>query len=183
MIGTFHPTRPTRHRAITAALQKAADETAERIDTALECIRQGFTPPGPRGWAHVYEDLGVDELVPRRYLDRYDEQFLAKFLTTVRKVKTALADPRRVFILNTRLEEIAMHAILALAEENGLESQTIAELKEDMFEDLDHEWLYDDRFDGIEDSEAGRYLGVHHMRFAEWDEPLLELPVTLTLAR
>lgn len=36
---------------------------------------------------------------------------------------------------------------------------------------MDHEWLYDDSKDGIDESPLGEYLGVAPMGLASWFKP------------
>jgi hypothetical protein len=76
--------------------------------------------------------------------------------------------------LGCTAEEIALRALRIKAEVllkiQGKESD-FGDWEDVAFEDLDHELLYDERMDGIEDSEIGRELGAGHLRFAEWFKP------------
>ncbi|MFD5062545.1 MULTISPECIES: hypothetical protein [unclassified Streptomyces] len=40
-----------------------------------------------------------------------------------------------------------------------------------VYEDMDHEWLYDDAKDGIEHSPVGEMLGIAPMGLADWFKP------------
>ncbi|MEV6763853.1 hypothetical protein AB0N16_25100 [Streptomyces sp. NPDC051105] len=43
-----------------------------------------------------------------------------------------------------------------------------------VYEDMDHEWLYDDSTDGIDESAVGAALGVAPMSFKAWFTPFNE---------
>ena len=55
-------------------------------------------------------------------------------------------------------------------DERGVE-QRFGEFEDELYEDLDHEYLYDPKFDGIEDSHVGAAHGIGHLRFEEWFKP------------
>ena len=68
-------------------------------------------------------------------------------------------------ILFNQVEVVADGADLALDEDWR------AHVEELLFEDLDHELLYDPALDGIEDDEQSQPPGMAPMRFNDWFRP------------
>jgi|TARA_B100000749_G_scaffold227959_1_gene183878 hypothetical protein len=60
-------------------------------------------------------------------------------------------------------ETLALHILIQEAsvvlDERGVEQQ-FGEFEDELYEDLDHEYLYDPKFDGIEDSDIGVAHGI-----------------------
>ncbi|MER6215512.1 hypothetical protein ACWC5F_20930 [Streptomyces sp. NPDC001272] len=79
-------------------------------------------------------------------------------------------------------EELALRLLLRQANtslelfgllEMGV-SAALATFADSVYEDMDHEWLYDDSMDGIDESVVGSTLGVAPMSFDAWFTPFNE---------
>ncbi|MEV2251052.1 hypothetical protein AB0I94_10800 [Streptomyces sp. NPDC050147] len=114
----------------------------------------------------------LDEL-PARYALRYDASFARRFLVTAIALTTRLTDGS-FRQLSCVAEELALRLLLREAEvtlgtfgllDEGVSSalECFADL---VYEDMDHEWLYDDAMDGIDESEASEAAGI-----ASWFTP------------
>ncbi len=119
----------------------------------------------------------LDEL-PRRYALRYDARFARRFLVTAIALTTRFTQgtfeqPSCV------AEELALRLLLREAEialdlfgllDDGV-SLALECFADSVYEDMNHEWLYDDSMDGIDESPAGAYLGVAPMGISRWFTP------------
>ncbi len=118
------------------------------------------------------------EDLPRRYALRYDEQFARRFLATVIAMTTRFTQGTFTQ-LSCVAEELALRLLLSEAkvclETFGLLDDGVSEaldcFADLVYEDTDHEWLYDDSKDGIEDSPVGEMLGMAPMGLADWFRP------------
>ena len=111
-------------------------------------------------------------LLPRAYLARYNEGFLRKWFVTVSTVgyKLAQAQPPSP-LLSCTAEELALRALVdeakELLDQEGIEAD-FGLFEDDVFEDVDYEFLFRPETDGIEDSATGASLGISRLRFDEW---------------
>ncbi|MFE6775649.1 hypothetical protein [Streptomyces sp. NPDC057702] len=119
----------------------------------------------------------LDEL-PRRYALRYDARFARRFLVTAIALTTRFTQDT-FERLSCVAEELALRLLLREAEIAldlfGLLDDGVALALEcfadAVYEDMNHEWLYDDSMDGIDESPVGAYLGVAPMGIARWFTP------------
>ena len=117
----------------------------------------------------------ITAYLPATYLLRYDAPFLRKFLVCLVSVGLKLQLPG-VHPLGCTAEELAVVAMKARAEEllAADVDAAVADFRawdEVVFEDTDHEWLYEPALDGIEDTAVGQALGPSHLRYDEWFTP------------
>ena len=77
-----------------------------------------------------------------------------------------------------RGEELVLRAVLDHAETcfeelTGEQTKAFGDLRELMFEDFDHEYLFDPAFDGIDDPDTyeGSQLGTGSLHPSSWFEP------------
>jgi hypothetical protein len=126
------------------------------------------------------------ECLPLRYLPRYTPLFLKKFLVCVITVAWKLAQPEPL-CLSSVAEELAARAIInaarvqiELAEEQGeseLEAlDAFTDFIEACFEDTDFEFLFQDEYDGIDQSAVGQIAGISSLSFEDWFKPFSEEP-------
>ncbi|MBM4794952.1 hypothetical protein HXP44_23505 [Streptomyces sioyaensis] len=119
----------------------------------------------------------LDELPPR-YALQYDARFARRFLVTAVALTTRFTEGS-FEQLSCVAEELVLRILLGRAEvtletfgllDEGVSSalECFAEM---VYEDMDHEWLYDDSTDGIDESPVGEYLGVAPMGLASWFKP------------
>jgi hypothetical protein len=120
--------------------------------------------------------------LPDRYALRYDARFARRFLVTVIAMTTRFTDGS-FQRLSCVAEELALRFLLSQAT-TTLElyellddpvSAALDAFADNVYEDMDHEWLYDDSMDGIEESSAGAALGVAPMPFKAWFTPFNEV--------
>ncbi|MGW6021443.1 hypothetical protein [Streptomyces sp. NPDC055099] len=119
----------------------------------------------------------LDELPPR-YALQYDARFARRFLVTAIALTTRLTEGgfRQ---LSCVAEELALRLLLREAEVTldtfGLLDEGVASalecFAELVYEDMDHEWLYDDAMDGIDESEAGEALRITPLAITNWFTP------------
>lgn len=115
---------------------------------------------------------------PSRYALRYDGQFARRFLVTVIAMTTRFTHGTFTQ-LSCVAEELALRLLLNEAKvcletfgllDDGVE-QALDCLADLVYEDMDHEWLYDD---GIDDSPVGEILRIAPMGLADWFRPFNE---------
>ncbi|MEV6754806.1 hypothetical protein [Streptomyces sp. NPDC051214] len=119
----------------------------------------------------------LDELPPR-YALQYDARFARRFLVTAIALTTRLTEGS-FRQLSCVAEELALRLLLREAEVTldtfGLLDEGVASalecFAELVYEDMDHEWLYDDAMDGIDESEAGEALGITPLAITNWFTP------------
>lgn len=119
----------------------------------------------------------LDEL-PSRYALQYDARFARRFLVAAIALTTRFTEGS-FEQLSCVAEGLVLRILLGRAEvtletlgllDEGVSSalECFAEM---VYEDMDHEWLYDDSKDGIDESPVGEYLGVAPMGLASWFKP------------
>lgn len=74
------------------------------------------------------------------------------------------------------LRAVLEHAEICLDELEGPPGAAFQDVREFLFADLDHEFMFDPRFDGIDDPETveGAQLGIGPLDPSAWFEPLYE---------
>ncbi|MFG2130688.1 hypothetical protein ACGFNV_23125 [Streptomyces sp. NPDC048751] len=134
------------------ALVHATDNLVEELFEDVQVLTQEDT-----NVAECEGPLWHLERLPDRYALRYDAPFARRFLVTVIAMTTRLTDGS-FQRLSCVAEELALRFLLgaattALELHNLLDDEVSAALDAfaaHVYEDMDHEWLYDDSLDGIE---------------------------------
>ena len=129
-----------------------------------------------------FEDTVLGGHLPSRYLHRYTPLVYKQFAVCIITVAWKLAQPKHM-PLSSVAEELAALAIInqakALIKEDE-DGQAIEEVLESFmdvyFEDLDFELLFDNEYDGIDESEVGQLLGMSSLAFNNWFKPLTVEP-------
>lgn len=119
--------------------------------------------------------------LPERYALQYGARFARRFLVTVIAMTTRFTDGS-FQQLSCVAEELALKLLLTetnvTLETFGLlddgVSAALDSFADNVYEDMDHEWLYDDSMDGIDESAVGESLGVAPMAFKAWFTPFNE---------
>ncbi|MBY8888465.1 hypothetical protein K7472_27010 [Streptomyces sp. PTM05] len=158
--------------ALVYATDILVDELFQDVQTLTEEDTTAAECDGPL-WH--FEDL------PGRYALQYDARFARRFLVTVIAMTTRFTDGS-FQQLSCVAEELALKLLLTetnvTLETFGLlddgVSAALASFADNVYEDMDHEWLYDDSMDGIDESAVGETLGVAPMAFKAWFTPFNE---------
>lgn len=124
-----------------------------------------------------FKDTVLGGHLPSRYLHRYTPLFYKQFAVCIITVAWKLAQQKHM-PLSSVAEELAALAIInqakALIEEEE-DGQAIEEVLESFmdvyFEDLDFELLFNNKYDGIDESEVGQSLGMSSLAFNDWFKP------------
>jgi hypothetical protein len=126
----------------------------------------------------AFSDTFMAADIPDRYLRRCDYLFAKKFLACLTTVVWKLQAPEQYEIACVA-EELALYALIEQArgqlDERGVDAD-FGEFCDDAYQDLDFLWLFDPKYDGIEESPEGAFLGIGNLRFEEWFEPFLNVP-------
>lgn len=123
----------------------------------------------------------VGSYLPERYLYKYTPYFLRKFAVCIITVAWKLAQPRHM-PLSSLAEELAawviiQEAIRRLEDEADEEVENAFDAFIDMyFEDTDFEFLYNDSYDGIEETELAQVMGISSLAFQDWFIPFSDEP-------
>lgn len=114
--------------------------------------------------------------LPPRFSDVYDFRLLRRsyacLLVLAERLQNGWQQPR------CRAEELVLRAVLDQAEVcfedlGGGETESFADLRERLFEDLDLEFMFHPRFDGVDDPDTyeGSQLGTGLLHPSSWFEP------------
>lgn len=153
------------------ALQTSCDLLIDSIFDDLQNVKQPEDVAGTM----------VGSYLPERYLYKYTPIFLKKFGVCLITVAWKLAQPKRL-MLSSLAEELAALIIIREAKRE-LEDESDTEVAnpfdafiDTFFEDTDFEFLYEDRFDGIEETELAQSLGISSLAFKDWFVPFSDEP-------
>ena len=145
------------------ALYEASDILLDEIMNDLQSLAGGIP----------VLSLIVVGYLPRQFLTRYDEGFLRRFLMCAASVGLKMRLPG-LHALGCTAEEIALRIMIdnatAVLDDRG-EDIEFGDWEDFAFEDTDHRWLWDPRFDGIGSSDDTAFLGVANLRYEEWFVP------------
>ena len=159
-----------RASALAGCLIHAADFVIDELIDDIASLRAKENPS-----ASEIEDTWVLRQLPTRFAASYTTLFAQKFLVALVDVTGRLtkgweplacvAQELGLRVLLNQVEVVADAADIAL-------DDNWRSLLEDLFfEDLDHEFLYDPAYDGIEDDPASQPPGMAPMRFGDWFKP------------
>lgn len=121
--------------------------------------------------------------LPERYTYKYTPLFLRQFAVCIITVAWKLAQPQRI-PLSCVAEELAVWTMIKIAKgvledtegyEGGIDN-AFFEFIGEYFEDTDFEYLYDDAYDGIDETEVGQSLGMSSLAFSDWLKPFSDEP-------
>lgn len=162
--GGDHPMPGTRMRRLF-------DENLSMIETMtrIEIRRLGRMPRG----THLGQDDGnpVTDLLPDRYLDRYDREFLYRMLGSTIRLRARLADPKTDHAAHSVIEEILIsRAVRLVADDDNEEGSGLEAWLEDWLGDLDVDRLYDPAADDEATLASDPATGSGDMRFDHWFE-------------
>jgi hypothetical protein len=121
----------------------------------------------------AFPDLVIADYLPRVFLHRYNDEFLRDFLVCLVAVGLKLTLPG-VHPLGCTGEELAAAATRdhagELLEVEG-EVPDFDAWDDAVFEDLDHELLFDPALDGLPQTEVARTLEMANLAYGDWFVP------------
>ncbi len=141
-------------RELSAAERRALSDAVEQIDDFLLAeLVELYHEAGPAVVPRPFSD----RFLPGRYVDFYVFKMIRRLYACLLVVAGRLQDgwePPRC-----RGEELVLRAVLDHAETcfeelTGEQTKAFGDLRELMFEDFDHEYLFDPAFDGIDDPDT-----------------------------
>jgi hypothetical protein len=121
------------------------------------------------------------ERLPDRYALQYDARFARRFLVTTIAMTTRFTDGS-FQRLSCVAEELALRFLLSetttTLELHGLLDDDVSAALDafaaHVYEDKDHEWLYDDSLDAFDEAPAGAASGTAPKSFRSWFTPFNE---------
>ncbi len=121
-------------------------------------------------------DSVVGEYLPTRYVYRYTPLFFKKFAVCIITVAWKLAQSEHM-PLSSLAEELATRAIIQEAK-GRLEDRKNAfdTFIDRYFEDTDVAFLFDDRYDGLAETEVAQLVGLSSLAFADRFLPFSDAP-------
>jgi hypothetical protein len=129
-------------------------------------------------WASGIGDTWILSQLPDRFAARYTPLFAQEFLVAVVDITGRLTNSWEP--LACIAQELGLRILLnevevvAEAADVALDDSWRSWVEDLLFEDLDHEFLYDPAYDGIEDDPASQPPGMAPMRFEDWFKPFNE---------
>jgi hypothetical protein len=129
-----------------------------------------------------------DRFLPDRHTDLYDFAMIRRLYVCLVVVAARLQDGWRPQAC--RAEELVTAAVVEQArfifeESTGMNSDALGYLYELLFEDLDHQYMFDPAFDGIDDRDTyeGAQIGTGSLQPTAWFDPLRDDEPVHPLAR
>lgn len=166
----------TNPRALSAQAQAilgdATEELRDELRADIRTLREGGD----------YDDtIAVSEHLPAIYAHHYSHEVIAEWARSIEAVAGKLAAYPDTYLASTA-EELAGHALIGHCEiliderEGELDDpvalrEKFSELHDLAFEDHDVLLLFDARFDGIEDSDIAKMMGMANLHVRDWFKP------------
>lgn len=156
-----------------STLEAAFDIVSDQLFDELTDLATMSFEPG-RTLSRPFSDL----YLPVRYRDQYDLRLLRRLLVCLICVAERVDEPLQP--LRCRGEELALRAVIDMAISDWDTAGQTADHSFDVlfdlcYTDLDHEYMFNAAFDGIDDpdTEEGSQLGIRGLRPSTWFEPLV----------
>jgi hypothetical protein len=164
-----------RATALAGCLMYAADLLIDELLDDIVSLRADETAAGELDPAAQVAETWVLSQLPARFAASYTPLFAQQLLVAAVDVTGRLTKGWEP--LASVAQELGLRVLLNLAEfvadtaEIALDDGWRGYLEQILFEDLDHELLYNPAYDGIEDDPASQPPGMAPMRFEDWFEP------------
>jgi hypothetical protein len=162
---------------LTPQEQKALQASCDiLIDSIFDEVNSVKTP-------EEIIDTTIGDYLPERYLYKYTLLFLRKFAVCIITVAWKLAQPQHI-PLSSLAEELAVWTIIERAkvalEEAEDNEEDIDEAFEafidDYFDDTDFQYLFDNSYDGIDETQLAQIMGISSLHFDDWFKPFSDEP-------
>jgi hypothetical protein len=164
-----------RASALAGCLVHAADLLIDELIEDIVSLRAEENVADERGTASRIEDTWVLCQLPARFAANYTPLFAQRLLVAVVDVTGRLTKGWEP--LASVAQELGLRVLLNLVEVVAdtagvaLDDGSRGHLEDLLFEDIDHELLYNPAYDGIEDDPESQPPGMAPMRFEDWFEP------------
>ena len=157
----FRDTLPAHHQ------QALQDACSLLIDTYLDDLHR----TGERAWH--FTDMFICEFLPRRYLPQYSAQFARQFFMCLMTVTWKLNQDRFIPFACVA-EELAAWTLIqeavGMLETHG-KMADFDGLVDAAFEDTDYLMLYDDAYEGSDESAVAPVMGITPLSLDAWFTP------------
>jgi hypothetical protein len=159
-----------RASALAGCLIYAADIVIDELIDDIVSLRTEKNTP-----ASAIGDTWVLSQLPAQFAANYTPLFAQRLLVAVVDVTARLTkgwEPLACVAQDIGLR-VLLNQVEVVADTAGvaLDDHWRAHLEDLLFEDTDHELLYDPAYDGIEDDPASQPPGMAPMRFEDWFKP------------
>jgi hypothetical protein len=164
-----------RASALAGCLMYAAVLLIDELIDDVVSLRDENTEDDERDAAAWMADTWVLSQLPARFAARYTPLFAQRMLVAAVDMTGRLTSGWEP--LASVAQELALRVLLNLVDvvadsaEVTLDDGWRGHLEDLLFEDLDHELLYNPAYDGIEDDPRSQPPGMAPMRFEDWFEP------------
>lgn len=161
-------------RELSVAERQALSDAVEQVDDFLlaELVELSHEA-GPAAVPRLFSD----HFLPGRYVDLYDLKMMRRLHACLLIVAGRLQDGWEP--PGCRGEELVLRAVLEHAEtcfevSRGERTNTFFGLRDLLFDDLDHEYLFASAFDGIDDPDTyeGSQMRVGPLHPSAWFQPI-----------
>lgn len=159
-----------RATALAGCLMHASEIAVEELFEDIVDLRSGKV-----GQPDDIDETWILSQLPSRFAAGYSARFAQQFLvalvdvtgrfTRVWEPLTCVAQELGLRVLLNQVEVMADLAVVTL------DDDWRGHLDDMLFEDVDHELLYDPAYDGIEDDPDSQPPGMAPMRFSDWFVP------------
>ncbi|MFN3217675.1 MAG: hypothetical protein ACE367_14365 [Acidimicrobiales bacterium] len=159
---------------LTSTERQALSDAVEQVDDFLLAeLVELYHETGPAAVPQMFSD----RFLPARYVDFYDFKMMRRMYACLLVVAGRLQDrwePPRCRGEELVLRAVLDHAEICFEELTGEQTRTFYDLRDLLFEDLDHEYLFDPAFDGIDDPDTyeGSQMGVESLHPSAWFRPI-----------
>ncbi len=149
------------------ALHKAGDMLIDNIFDGISGVQDNKD----------VADTMIGAFLPERYMLRYSPLFLRQFAASIITVAWKLAQAEHM-LLSSLAEEVAAWMIVNMAK--AILEEKMEDAFDDFiniyFEDTDFLYLFDDAYDGIDESQVGQIMGMSSLALDDWFLPFSDEP-------
>lgn len=149
------------------ALQIAGDLLMDHFFEDLETIQE----------TQNVANTTIGMYLPERYLYKYTPLFCKQFIVCFVTITWKLAQAKHTLFASLA-EELAAWTLVREAQrllqddlEGATDKDNLDAFIDEIFEDTDFEFLFDDAYDGIDETAVGEAMGMTSLAFDDWFKP------------
>ncbi|HZO93250.1 MAG TPA: hypothetical protein VFB22_05730 [Candidatus Baltobacteraceae bacterium] len=158
-------------------LKDAATRVVDEAFSAIETYTDWRADAPEQDRVALFRETSLSAYLPERFANRYGPLFMKKYAVAVVSVGLKMAHGEPMSLSSTA-EELAFYAIveaakgdIELSDAGDVDEKHLDDFADSVYEDTDFLMLFSGQFDGIEDSDLGRSIGVANLDFDEWFLP------------